>query len=204
MSAISLLLSRIDRVLTPLDRFFRRHQKIVKNILLVLSVLSLGVFFTSASAQFSLANTCGSLAWFLLLLVGVVGPLARITRMRIMGLGVLLRRELGILMGVLAIVHSGILMGLSDGSFSGGLFAGFIALVLSTILLVTSNAFSQKLLGRYWRYTHLSVIVIVPLVFVHIAMMTGHYSDIIWVILFILIRGADMADYRLPPAPVSA
>ena len=203
---VSRLCRSVDLWLAPLESLIRRHQKIAKRILLGLSLATILELFLPIG---SLGDAFGLLAWYLLLLVAVVGPLTRITRKRIFGLSVLLRRELGILMGMLAIVHSGTLFAQSIGStpptglYMIGTMVGMFALIFTALLLITSNNWSQRLLGRHWRYLHLSISIIIPLVFIHIVFMMGRANivDIFLVVIFIVIRGADLVGFCLPVVP---
>ena len=104
----------------------------------------------------------------------------------------LFRRQLGILMGVLAIIH--FLQYLSaEGSvavwklsfwFSANsitmMAVGFAALLVSTTLLITSNAFATSLLGRSWKRLHRLVYLLLPLIILHSGMakhFNGRASD---------------------------
>jgi sulfoxide reductase heme-binding subunit YedZ len=96
-----------------------------------------------------------------------------------------LRKELGILMGTLALVHgfsflipygeSAVLFADSKPTF---LFFGIVAMWLSIPLTLTSSLWAMRKLGKYWKTLHRVVYVIVLLVILHIALIRGYkYID---------------------------
>lgn len=127
--------------------------------LLILLVPELAVFRKSA----------GELAANLLIALLFLSPLSVIFRIRLLSLGMGLRREIGILMGYLAVVHG---VGyISDPQFfsfyieghlgSGivsmdmSILAGLTGLLLTLPLLITSNRFAmQRLGGKNWKRLH--------------------------------------------------
>lgn len=111
----------------------------------------------------------GELAANLLIALLFLSPLSVIFRIRLLSLGMGLRREIGILMGYLAVVHG---VGyISDPQFfsfyieghlgSGivsmdmSILAGLTGLLLTLPLLITSNRFAmQRLGGKNWKRLH--------------------------------------------------
>lgn len=90
-----------------------------------------------------------------------------------------LRKELGILMGMLALVHGlryiipypEYIFSRDFWIFEGYLSAyawGFFALILTFPLLITSNTYAIKKLGRHWKTLHKLVYIIVIFTVVHV------------------------------------
>jgi sulfoxide reductase heme-binding subunit YedZ len=107
---------------------------------------------------------------------------ARVFGLRIFAQLLPLRKELGILMGVLALVHgfSFILSNqeiMESGAavFQDGkptfIFYGLIAMWLSVPLTLTSSVWTMRKMGRYWKYLHRLVYIIVILVVVHVVIL---------------------------------
>ena len=138
----------------------------LKWVLLVAVHLTLfGLFFPGLRREF------GSLAFDVLFLLLFLSPLSRILRMRLLLILMGYRRQLGILMGYLAIVHS--LGYLIDPLWSdvfirpylvSGVWhmapqflIGLVAFILTLPLLVTSNNLSIRLFGANWKQLHFLV-----------------------------------------------
>lgn len=109
----------------------------------------------------------GELSFDILFLLMTVSPLSRLLRMRLLYLVMAVRRELGILMAAYALVHS--LGYLLDPMWTAWyvspywpdlaamewrILFGFVAMFLTLPLFLTSNALSQRLLGRNWKRVH--------------------------------------------------
>jgi methionine sulfoxide reductase heme-binding subunit len=88
-----------------------------------------------------------------------------------------LRKEIGILMGTLALVH-GISYIIPYPTYffttnfwterSYALSFGFIALLLTLPLLFTSNIWSIKLLGKKWKILHRLVYIVIIFTVIHV------------------------------------
>jgi len=144
-----------------------RHLLLVKRFLLAISYLVLLAFFLPTLASFQ--RDFGEMAGNLLIVILFLSPLSALFRMPLLLVLMGLRRELGILMGCLALVHGigylappSFLWGTGQSLFqvSGfvwekGIAAGIIGLVLILPLLLTSNTFSVRLLGgKSWKRLH--------------------------------------------------
>lgn len=142
--------------------FLVRHTRPTKRLLLAVAWGSfLGVAFPDARRDF------GELALDILLGLLFLSPLSRLLRMRLLLIAMGFRREFGIMMGAFALVHS--IGYLSDPTWVAWfvvpylsdipgmdprILAGIVALLLTLPLFVTSNAFSQRVLGRNWKRLH--------------------------------------------------
>ena len=153
MNTIFLLHDRVSNILV-------RNMVLLKRTLLFFAFFSLlGIFVPEWRKDF------GEQALNVLLFLLFLSPISKILGMRLLVLLMSYRRQLGILMGALAIVHgSGYLFdlfqlnpntgawGFVSSWFVDSAFAlGVCALLLTVPLLLTSNDFSTKWLGIYWK-----------------------------------------------------
>ncbi len=95
-----------------------------------------------------------------------------------------LRRSLGIAMGMFALTHgigSYFYSLLGTWSFiidpKMAYFYGFIAVIFSTLLLITSNNISVNLLGPKWKWLHRCVYIIFYMVCMHVAFLSHRGID---------------------------
>lgn len=126
----------------------------IKKVILAVAYGSLlGIFFPELGGDY------GNASITVLFVIVFLSPLATIFRIRLLLQMMGLRRELGILMGFLAIVHGmtylipvwGTDMSLLPLYF----WLGFGALFLTLPLLLTSNTFSLRLFGgKRWKMIH--------------------------------------------------
>ncbi len=140
--------------------FIARYFMLSKKVILLIAFFSLlGAFYPLVFRQY------GELAGNLLIVLLFLSPLSRIFRMRVLLQLMGLRRELGILMGYLALVHGlGFLIQLGDFSLlipptdpvlaNFFLPFGLIGLFLIFPLLLTSNSISVKFFGVFWKKIH--------------------------------------------------
>ncbi|MEI8104208.1 MAG: ferric reductase-like transmembrane domain-containing protein [Candidatus Moraniibacteriota bacterium] len=161
-----LLLSVCFRAHDLLTDFLVRYMVTLKRLILVgAHLLIAGVFFPELRLQY------GSLAFNVLLALLFLSPIAKILRMRLLLIAMGYRRQIGILMAYLAIVHSvGYLIDPAwfdvflrpyltsniwrmQPQFLGGV----IALVFTLPLLFTSNNLSTQVLGKNWKRVHFLV-----------------------------------------------
>lgn len=170
-------------VLHPLYRlhdavsdFLVKHVFSIKKGILILAHFSLfGFFFPELRKDF------GEAAANLLIFILFLSPLSKIFRMRVLLQLMMLRRELGIMMGYLATVHGMgylidpdwfeyIVMPMLAGNFWGDdprYVFGIFAYALTLPLLFTSNALSQRLLGPKWKLLHRTVYVMFAFAILH-------------------------------------
>ncbi len=107
-----------------------------------------------------------------------------------------LRKELGILMGTLALVHSLIYIipfpsyifsrdfWIFDGYITAYVW-GFFAMILTLPLLLTSNNYAIKKLGRYWKTLHKLVYIIVIFTVVHVVVLKFAREFEIWPVILL-------------------
>ncbi|MFZ1627198.1 MAG: ferric reductase-like transmembrane domain-containing protein [Candidatus Moraniibacteriota bacterium] len=162
--------------------FLVRHIFAVKRGVLVLAHLSLfGFLFPEMRKDF------GELAANLLIVILFISPLSKIFRMRLLVQLMMLRRELGIMMGYLATVHGlgylidpdwtgFILQPLLAGDLWGSdprYIFGLLAYVFTLPLLLTSNALAQKYMGAKWKLLHRTVYLMFALAIIHRFLIKG-------------------------------
>lgn len=155
-------------------------------ILVVAHASLLGLLFPDMRKDF------GEMAANLLILILFLSPLASITRMSLLRIAIGFRRELGVLMGYLALVHGlgyvidPVFFELSVAPYLPGrvlsiepfLLFGMVALLLTVPLLLTSNAFMlRKLGGVQWKRLHRLVYPMFALVVLHRFAVSGGVSD---------------------------
>ncbi len=183
-----------------------RYYSLVKHLLLAGAYLVLSVFFLPIFPV--LQKNFGEAAGNLLIVILFLSPLATLFRMRLLLLLMGLRRELGILMGCLALVHGvGYLVSpsffreagrsfLEVGAFSWerGVVAGMIGLLLLLPLLLTSNNFSVRFLGgKSWKRLHRLVYPAFFFIVFHRFFMGEPQQSVIPFLLAVLLIGAYSA-----------
>lgn len=163
-----------------------RNIRMVKTIILILAHFSLtGFFFPDMRTEL------GEMALNILILILFLSPVASITRMPLLLIVMGLRREIGILVGYLAMVH-GLGYFIDPASFALSiapylpgdilsidpiLLLGTAALFLLVPLLLTSNAFALRVLGGVrWKRIHMIVYPMFFLVVLHRFMASGGLS----------------------------
>jgi sulfoxide reductase heme-binding subunit YedZ len=162
--------------------FLFRHIFGVKRVILIVAHISLfGFFFPGIRRDF------GELAANLLILILFISPLSKIFRMRLLLQLMMLRRELGIMMGYLATVHgvgylldpdwyNFIMAPILTGDIVGHdprYFFGIFAYLLTLPLLLTSNALAQKYMGAKWKQLHRSVYLMFAFAIIHRFLIKG-------------------------------
>ena len=115
-----------------------------------------------------------------------------------------LRQELGILMGVLAVVHGfsylipyGETMQLVvDGQPSFLLF-GIIAMWLSVPLTLTSSKWAMRKMGKKWKILHRLVYIIIILVVAHVVILKSmKHFEIAPILMLIAYFGFKILEWR--------
>ncbi|MBI2438993.1 MAG: ferric reductase-like transmembrane domain-containing protein [Candidatus Moranbacteria bacterium] len=177
-----------------------RHLFFVKRFLLFIAHASLlGFLFPEWRKEF------GSLAATVLIIILFLSPLAKISGMRLLAQCLALRRELGILMGYLALVHG--LGFLLDPRFfhrfiepflwsevffiNPGILFGGVALFVTFPLLCTSNDLALRFLGgKKWKLLHRLVYVLFATALFHrFFMRSGQALDVVSLLQAFLLGG---------------
>lgn len=185
-----IIIGSMERVNPYVNVFLDRYGKYIRTGLLVIAFASLGLLIDPG-----LINTkeTGKWALELLWIILFIPILAKVFNRSLAKKFIPWRKELGILMGMLGLVHGlqyfafgGIIASITSGAFWSSNFdmpffaVGFIAMIISTLLLATSNLYSQKKLKKYWKHLHRLVYPLIILVLVHVMlvrqMKTGELS----------------------------
>lgn len=166
----------MKEIITAINTKTASTEKIIIQHRNALGYAILGVGFLLAIPPFFMGDSrafvgIGGTAWNIFLIIAFLGPVARLSGLRLLAVLLPLRKELGMVMGMLAAVHGlGILA--AGGIISlqePAVYSGVVPLVLVILLALTSNTFSQKLLARHWKTLHLLTIPAFVLTAVHIA-----------------------------------
>ena len=94
------MISSINSLLFPLESFIRNYRKYIGYFILILALCSVGYLFGENTTK-----TSGEKAILVLWIILWVPIFARVFGLRVAAQMLPLRKELGILMGVLALVH---------------------------------------------------------------------------------------------------
>jgi len=191
--------------------WFARNKRLVFIVTNILYLFLLGIILATT---YSIYNDQGiyeyfaiKRAWFgriallVLLLVITPGILGRFgIDIKVSRIITLYRRRLGILVFVLAFTHFHIISlprsaGLESSMIPIFQRLGFMALVLLFFLFVTSNNFSVKRLGKWWKRLHRFVYVVPLLLLFHTAFQRISIWSILAGIFFVLELGSFIYAY---------
>lgn len=173
----------------PVHKVLVKNQKLIQHCLLLLAglvalTIPLGFYFFSTNkAVFasiaSVADTIGSIALYLFLLTLLPGILQRFKVFPLLSASIVLfRRQIGILMFLVAAMHSmyiSTIVAISTGNVGpeslppNGL-AGMVTMLVLLPVWLTSNDISQKKLGKFWKSLQRLTYVALFVIFFHVAL----------------------------------
>jgi DMSO/TMAO reductase YedYZ heme-binding membrane subunit len=164
------IITQINSTLSPLVSLIQKNRPLIARALLALSVMVIGFLWFP---QFQ--KDLGEVAYTLLLVILIAAPLSRVSGIKIFGTPLLFRRELGILMGMIALMHYFSFL-IANWEFLQAnppeptlwMASGFLGIILTVLLLLTSNDWAVKKMGKWWKRVHRLVYVILVLVIVHV------------------------------------
>jgi len=148
---ISFLDDLIFKGQIPLFRFIRI-------ILSIVPIMALAILFDP-----NLGGEFAEQGWNILFITMIIRPLAEtFPRLKILSRFVLLRRQMGIIAGTFILAHGlnpfiagftpvSIILDPKIWDFSTILPWGFLGVLICILPLLTSNDFSMRLLGKYWK-----------------------------------------------------
>jgi DMSO/TMAO reductase YedYZ heme-binding membrane subunit/rubredoxin len=187
------MLQTINNFLSPVEIFIKKYRSSLWYFFIILSFFSL-YYISSKSWEKESGEKALNVLWIILWLP----ILARVWWIKVAKALMPLRKELGILMGALAFVHSWIYIipyweelltkwfWITDG-FPSYLAVGFFALVLTIPLTLTSNNWSMKLLWKYWKFLHRSVYLLLILTVVHVVLLNWFlHFEVVPVVILVL------------------
>ncbi len=194
------MIETINKILSPIEAGIRTHRTWVSYVLLIVAYCPILTYLTP-----EVQKDLGGIAYWLLFIILALPPLSRVTGIKLITLIMGFRKELGILMGVLVLMHYTLFVKLMGGFAALAnmnpepwFIAGFIALITTVLLLITSNTWSMKLLGKWWKRLHKGVYLIAILVVAHVLLLSpARIEYLVPVILYAIIKIADLASVRL-------
>ncbi len=178
------MLTPINELLQPIEKNIREYQKYIRYLLIGLSFASLPLIFFP-----EIQKDVGEQSWNLLLLILFLPIISKVFGLRIAQTLLPLRKELGILMGTLAFVHGAgyniqypTFMFETAYWWQNGMItylgAGFLALLFTIPLWLTSNIWAMKKLGKNWKILHRAVYGVVILTVIHIVLIKWFKNDL--------------------------
>ncbi|MBC7498736.1 rubredoxin [Candidatus Gracilibacteria bacterium] len=167
----------INKYLLPLEDLIKNNRKYIGYFLIFLSFVSLGFLLYPNSTKDS-----GGYAITLLWIILWIPIFSRVFGLKIAQVVIPLRRELGILMGTLAFVHGAGFMIAYPSMVASTSFwwskgsitytaVGFVALLLSIPLTLTSSSWAMAKLGKNWKRLHRVVYIIIILTVLHVVLL---------------------------------
>lgn len=208
-SRLSHAVSVFDHALSPATDFVSRNREKVSVTILVLAAATTLLVFVP-----ELLKDTGSWALFLLVAIMFLSPLSSITGSRFLRTLMPFRKELGILMGVMAAVHAvkTFTTGFASPELAGNpaiwissdtlltpIGWGLAALVFVIPLAITSNRFSMRLLGKNWKFLHRTAYLAFVLTYVHVGYITGEIAPAIAVVtVYSVLRIAAAKGVKIP------
>lgn len=141
--------------------------------------------------------------WMLLSLIMIISPLAAVfPKVKLFTNIKWLRKPLGIIAGCFMMAHGigyflhykGLvdpISTLADAEFwslSNGLMWGFFGSIIAFLLLVTSNAFSVKLLKDNWKYLHMLWHFLFIFVILHIILITWEFGVTMFFVIYLILH----------------
>lgn len=174
------MIASLNSLLAPLTALVKQYRKYIGWFFVFLAVCTIPLAFISNTAKFT-GEQALNILWFLLFL-----PIfAKVIGLDLAKALMPLRKEIGICMGTLAIVHglSYILpdpMYVFDAGFwkEDGLPSyrafGFVAWIVILLLTLTSNLWSMRLLGPRWKRLHRLVYIAIILIVIHVVLLKWH------------------------------
>ena len=171
------MINRINIFLEPIESLIYKYRKYIWYLFIFSSFLSLFLIFFPNTVKLTGEQALNFL-WFLLFL-----PIFS----KVLGLWIAkkmmpLRKEIGIFMGTLALVHAFTYLypnpdkilesyfWIKNGFISFTAF-GFFALILTTLLLITSNNWAIRKLWRNWKRLHRLAYGIIILTVIHVVLL---------------------------------
>ncbi len=197
------MVSKINHALFPLEALLQKYRKYIGYFILFLTFCSLYYLLDERSIKES-----GEKALLILWVILWIPIFARVIWLKIATHLLPLRKELGILMGVLALVHSSrFFLTNPDWIWTvdfwyfdwqiNYLAFWFFALVFSIPLTLTSNLYSMKLMGKWWKRLHRTVYIIALLVIIHVVLLKWSiHFEFVPVVIFILYSIGKILEWK--------
>lgn len=188
---LSNLLNRINTLLSPIENLVKQYRKYIGYFLIILALSSLYYLSDRNSIKES-----GEKALLVLWIVLWIPIFARVLDLGIAKVLMPLRKEIGILMGTLAVVHAVTFISPDPailwtrdfwitGGYPSAYAFGYIGYILTIPLLLTSNIWSMKLLWKYWKKLHRLAYSIILLVVIHVVLIKYLRGFAVWPVIIL-------------------
>lgn len=192
------MIESINSFLSPIENVIKNNRKYIGYFFILLAFASLYYLWIPYSTKDS-GEKAILLLWILLWL-----PIfSRVFGLRVFQMLMPLRKELGILMGVLASIHA-ISYTITDplaithlyfwwqNWFVSYFAFGFFALIFTILLTLTSSDWAMRKMWKYWKLLHRTIYIIVLLVVTHVILIkfsrTFEYSPLIILVLYFIFK----------------
>lgn len=192
------MIEPINSFLSPVEKLIKNNRKYIGYFFLFLAFASLYYLWIPYSSKES-----GEKAILVLWIILWMPIFSRVFGLKIVQSLMPLRKELGILMGTLAMVHSLSYM-ITDplaithlyfwwqNGFMSYFAAGFFALLFVIPLTFTSSNWAMRKMGKYWKMLHMSIYIIIILVVLHVVLIkfsrTFEYTPVITLVLYFVFK----------------
>jgi DMSO/TMAO reductase YedYZ heme-binding membrane subunit len=172
----------------PIHTVLVKNQNLIKTLFLltyigVISLIGAGFIIFSANLDLyismaKLANKIGTLALYLFLTTLLPGIFQRFNVLPLFRASIVLfRRNLGILMYLLALLHAAYLTtipmimsgGLNTSILTSHEMYGVLAVLILFPVWLTSNDIAQNRLGKYWKTVQRLTYIAIFFIFLHVA-----------------------------------
>lgn len=201
------MINTINTFLEPIESLVKKYQKYIWYFFIVLSILSFSLAFSPETVKLT-GEQAMNFLWFLLFL-----PIFS----RVFGLSLAqtlmpLRKEIGIFMGTLAVVHSvGYIVDdpsmllyswfWIENGFLGYLGFWFLAFICTLPLLLTSNNWAIDKLWKNWKRLHRLAYGIIIFTVVHVVLLKFarefEIGSVLLLILYFVWKTLEWKDIKL-------
>lgn len=208
MNLLKTIRDFFDAVTYPLAAIFAKNKKIIRSFVAVAAIFSLFFLFFP-----HLQKKLGNVSFILLLATMFFGPIAKISQSKTFASIMPFRRDAGILMGIFAIEHSLLYFIKVKVPFSAMLTSDFwisngnptyttwgsLALIITIILLISSNDFSVRLLKTNWKKLHRLIYLLLIFVALHIAFVKHAYFKVSFIMAaYAFVKILSVAGFQIP------
>ncbi len=192
------MIESINSFLSPIENIIKNNRKYIGYFFILLAFASLYYLWIPFSTKDSWENAI-LLLWILLW----IPIFARVFGLRIFQMMMPLRKELGILMGVLACIHA-LSYTITDrlaithlyfwwqNWFVSYFAFGFFALIFTILLTLTSSDWAMRKMWKYWKLLHKTIYIIILLVVTHVVLIkfsrTFEYTPVITLVLYFIFK----------------
>lgn len=168
------MITFLNSFLKPVENFLLKNQKIIGYTILAFSLSAL--YFWQ---NYKLSLQGAEIAIFLLIVILFIPIFSRVFGLKIFTALSGFRKELGIVMGILSLVHFLHMIEFIPMWWQINpiiVITGIIPQIIIFLLTITSNDFSKKFLGKNWKKLHRLVYIVPILLLIQISLGTGQIT----------------------------